>query len=142
MTRNEAVQVERECRPQWGHATWNAIAGSVLVLSCLTLSVLPEAVAQENKGKPRKSAAKSKEAAAKSNEKETVDDEPKFTAEQIEKAKSKFTSAEEAFGVGAAHFNSKNYAASREPFEAALILAPEKDIEYRLKGQVTAPLGQ
>ena len=135
MTRNEAVQAERDCRPQWGHAAWNVIAGSVLVLSGHTLFALPEAIAQENKGKPRKSAAKSKEPVAKptDNEKEVDDSEPKVTAEQIEKAKSQYTSAEGAFGVGAAHYNSKNYAASREPFEAALILAPDKDTKYRVK---------
>ena len=44
---------------------------------------------------------------------------------------SEFQSADEAFGVGAAYYNSKNYAKSREPFEAALKLAP--DDAFRLK---------
>lgn len=56
---------------------------------------------------------------------------PRFSADQIAKAKAKYVSAEEAWGVGVAHYNSRNFAASREPFEAALILAPDR--EYRLK---------
>ena len=149
MTRNAEVLVERNHRTHWGNHAWNAISRSALILSCLTLLATADAVAQDNKGKPRKSAAKSKEPAANSNEaqaqeKESADDEPKFTAEQIEKAKSKYTSAEEAFGVAAGHYNGKNYAASREPFEAALILAPEKDIAYRVKvyGALTASYRQ
>ena len=142
MTRNERFQVQRVGLPQWRHAAGSAIAWSLFAMSCSALLAPAEAVAQGNKDKPRKSAAKSKEKepAAKPTEKEVDDDEPKFTAEQIEKAKSKFTSADEAFGVGAAHYNSRNYAASREPFEAALILATEKDIAYRVKvyGALTA----
>lgn len=133
MIRRKRFQVERNCRPQWGNAVWIAFSPSVLALVCITLLSPSEAFAQGNKAKSRKSAEKSKEPAAKSTEKEPADDEPKFTAEQIEKAKSKYTSAEEAFGVGAAHYNSRNFAASREPLEAALILAPEKDVAYRIK---------
>lgn len=43
----------------------------------------------------------------------------------------KYQNADEAFGVGAAFVNSRNYAASLEPLEAALKLAP--DDAYRLK---------
>ena len=146
MTRNERFQVPRNCRSRCGHATRRAIAWSVLGLGSLMLLPPSLAVAQNNKEKSRKAAAKAKEKepVAKPTEKETTDDEPKFSAEQIEKAKSKFTSAEEAFGVGAAHYNSRNYAASREPFEAALILAPKKDIAYRIKvyGALTASYRQ
>ena len=146
MIQNEVFQVERDCPPRWRHVVGSAISWSVLGLFCIMLLAPSEAVAQNNKNKARKSAAKSKEKEpdAKPAEKEVADDEPKFTAEQIEKAKSKFTSADEAFGVGAAHYNSRNYAASREPFEAALILAPEKDIAYRIKvyGALTASYRQ
>jgi len=44
---------------------------------------------------------------------------------------SKYSTAEEAFGVGAAYYNSKSYDKAREPFEAALKLAP--DDNYRIK---------
>lgn len=47
------------------------------------------------------------------------------------RAETKFQSAEEAWRVGAAFYNSQNYAAAREPFEAALALAPDE--AYRLK---------
>jgi len=47
------------------------------------------------------------------------------------RAQTKFQSAEEAWRVGAAFHSSGNYAASREPFEAALQLAP--DDNFRLK---------
>ena len=114
MIQNEVFQVERDCPPRWRHVVGSAISWSVLGLFCIMLLAPLEAVAQNNKNKARKSAAKSKEKEpdAKPAEKEVADDEPKFTAEQIEKAKSKFTSADEAFGVGAAHHNSRNYAAA------------------------------
>lgn len=44
----------------------------------------------------------------------------------------KYSSAEEAFGVGAAFYNSRNFKASREPFEAALRLAQD-DTDMKLK---------
>lgn len=44
----------------------------------------------------------------------------------------KYTTAEEAFGVGAAFYNSRNFKASREPFEAALKLS-KGDQEMQLK---------
>lgn len=133
MIRRNRFQVERNCRPQGGNAFWIAFSPSVLALVCITLLVPSEAFAQGNKAKSRKSAEKSKEPAAKSTEKESADDELKFTDEQIASAKNKYTSADQAFGVGAAHYNSRNFAASREPFEAALILAPGKDAAYRIK---------
>ena len=46
-------------------------------------------------------------------------------------AQAKFQNAEEAWRVGVAFYNSRNYAASREPFEAALKMAP--DDKFRLK---------
>ena len=131
MFRNAAFQWNRNDLPQWRHFAWHAI----FALFVLTLLAPSEAVAQGSKKKSRSTTTKSNEPVAKSTEKEkdADDGELKFTAEQIEKAKSKFTSAEEAFSVGAAHYNSRNFAASREPLEAALILAPSKDIEYRIK---------
>ena len=135
MFRNAAIQWKRVGRSPWRPVAWHAISLGLLALFVLTLLAPSDAVAQGSKKKSRSTTTKSNEPVAKSTEKEkdADDGELKFTAEQIEKAKSKYTSAEEAFSVGAAHYNSKNYAASREPFEAALILAPDKDIEYRLK---------
>ena len=46
-------------------------------------------------------------------------------------ADGKYQTAAEAFGVGAAHYNARNFAASRGPFEAALKMAP--DDAFRLK---------
>lgn len=46
-------------------------------------------------------------------------------------AQTQFQSADEAWRVGVAYYNSRNYAASQEPFEAALKLAP--DDKFRLK---------
>ena len=37
----------------------------------------------------------------------------------------KYTSAQEAFAVGAAYYNSRNYKSAREPFEAVLALAKD-----------------
>ncbi len=46
-------------------------------------------------------------------------------------AEGKYQTAAEAFGVGAAHYSARNYAASRRPLEAALKMAP--DDVFRLK---------
>jgi tetratricopeptide (TPR) repeat protein len=46
-------------------------------------------------------------------------------------AQTKYRTAREAFGVGAVFYNARNYEQSREPFEAALKLAP--DDKYRIK---------
>ena len=46
-------------------------------------------------------------------------------------AQAKFQNAEEAWRVGVAYYNSRNFAASREPFEAALKMAPND--KFRLK---------
>jgi len=46
-------------------------------------------------------------------------------------AEAAYQTADEAYGVGAAHYNARNYAASRAPFEAALKLAP--DDAFRVK---------
>ncbi|MEZ6130051.1 MAG: protein kinase [Planctomycetaceae bacterium] len=45
----------------------------------------------------------------------------------------KYSSAREAFSVGAAFYNSRNFKASREPFEAAIRLAKDSDPEMILK---------
>ena len=133
MTWQKCFSQKRDFRTQWGDAASIASSLSVLALAGIMLLSPSDAFAQGNKAKTRKPASKAKEAVAKPTEEEAPDDEPKFTAEQIENAKSKFKSADEAFGVGAAHYNARNFAASREPLEAALILAPEKDREYRIK---------
>ena len=70
MIRYEAFRLNRDDLPQWRHVAWKTFSWSVLALCCITRLALPEAVAQDNKGKARKSAAKSKEPAAKPNEKE------------------------------------------------------------------------
>jgi tetratricopeptide (TPR) repeat protein len=49
----------------------------------------------------------------------------------LAQAQTKYRSAEEAWRVGVAFCSSRNYAASREPFEAALQMAP--DDKFRLK---------
>lgn len=49
-----------------------------------------------------------------------------------DKPATKYTSAKEAFQVGAAYYNSRNFKAAREPFEAALRLAKDDD-EMKLK---------
>jgi tetratricopeptide (TPR) repeat protein len=46
-------------------------------------------------------------------------------------AQTKYRSAQEAWSVGVAFYNSRNFEASREPFEAALAMAP--DDKFRLK---------
>lgn len=46
-------------------------------------------------------------------------------------AQTKFQNADEAWRVGVAFYNSRNFAASREPFEAALKMAPND--KFRLK---------
>lgn len=43
----------------------------------------------------------------------------------------KYTNADEAYGIGAAMYNAKNYVGSQEPFEAALKMAP--DDKFRIK---------
>ena len=48
-----------------------------------------------------------------------------------EKGETKFTSAEEAYQVGVAFYNSRNFKNSRAPFEAAIHMT--KDDELRLK---------
>lgn len=135
MFRNDAFRLNRDRLSPGGLVARQAISVSLFAMLGMTLLAPSEAIAQGNKKKSRDSATKSKEPDAKPTDKDKVADdvELKFTAEQIEKAKSKFTSAEEAFGVGAAHYNSRNFAASREPLEAALILAPDKDVKYRVK---------
>lgn len=51
---------------------------------------------------------------------------------QDAQSKTKYANAQEAFAVGAAYYNSRNYAATREPFEAALKLSKD-DPEMQLK---------
>ena len=46
-------------------------------------------------------------------------------------AAGKYTNADEAYALGAALYNARNFAASQEPFEAALKMAP--DDKYRIK---------
>ena len=49
-----------------------------------------------------------------------------------DKPRTKYTTAKEAFQVGAAFYNSRNFKSSREPFEAALKMAKDDD-EMKLK---------
>lgn len=139
MSRHAVLEGHRNDQSKLSQLAQRIVSLSLLALLAMTLLAPPEIAAQGNKNKSRKAAAKEK---AKENEpaekpaditKDADDGLPTFTDEQIEKAKSKFTSSEEAFSVGAAHYNSRNYAAAREPLEAALILATPKDIEYRIK---------
>ena len=51
--------------------------------------------------------------------------------EATPKAESAYVTADEAFAVGAAHRNAKNYVAAEEPFEAALRLS--EDVAFRVK---------
>lgn len=59
------------------------------------------------------------------------DDRPEPVAPDAEKGKNKvatkYTSAREAFQVGVAFYSSRNFKASREPFEAAIRLAKDDD---------------
>lgn len=50
---------------------------------------------------------------------------------QADPSTDKYTNADEAYAIGAALYNSRNYAGSQDPFEAALKLAP--DDKYRIK---------
>lgn len=43
----------------------------------------------------------------------------------------KYTNADEAYAIGVAFYNARNFAASQDPFEAALAMAP--DDKYRVK---------
>jgi tetratricopeptide (TPR) repeat protein/tRNA A-37 threonylcarbamoyl transferase component Bud32 len=56
----------------------------------------------------------------------------KVEAKSKEKATTKYASAQEAFQIGAAFYNSRNFTASREPFEAVIRLAKD-DEELKLK---------
>lgn len=47
-------------------------------------------------------------------------------------AEATYQTADEAFGVGAAHYNARNFAASRTPFEAALKMAPDDAFRVRV----------
>jgi tetratricopeptide (TPR) repeat protein len=58
--------------------------------------------------------------------------EAQDAGESQKRRSTKYTSAREAYQVGVAFYNSRNYEASREPFEAALRLA-KNDGEMRLK---------
>jgi len=152
MVLNEDLRIERTCPTRWGYGVWSVVSMCVLALSCITLHTPSVAEAQDAKQKesnekeasqketPRKGKAKPKKKGAAKPTVESIevvkkplsdDDQLKFTDDQIAKAKAKYASADEAFGVGAAHYNSRNFAASREPFEAAAILGA--DVEYRVK---------
>jgi len=147
MVLNENYPIEPSCPPAWRWAVPSAFTVLVLILSSLTLHAPSDAQAQDKSNKKPKSAkSQGDKKEIKSNGDQipkvgdetpitplTTDDQLKFTDEQIAKAKAKYTSAEEAFGVGAAHYNSRNFAASREPLEAAAILGAPADIEYRIK---------
>jgi RNA polymerase sigma factor (sigma-70 family) len=56
---------------------------------------------------------------------------PSDQVAQADPSTDKYTNADEAYAIGAALYNSRNYAGSRDPFEAALKLAP--DDKYRIK---------
>lgn len=144
MVLNEKFHVERSCPSRWRLAVWSVVSVSVLALSCITLHGPSTALAQESKdatqAAPEKASPdKGADATAKANEPKKDSskeprkeiNQPKFTEAQIAKAKSKYTSADEAYGVGAARYNSRKFAESREPLEAALVLAP--DAEYRIR---------
>ena len=51
------------------------------------------------------------------------DDQTKAESQEKEQAESKYGSMEEAMRVGSAYYSLKEYAKTREPFEAALKLA-------------------
>lgn len=59
---------------------------------------------------------------------ENAESRPEPAVQQQEpKRSSKYRTAKEAFGVGAAFYNARNFDASREPFEAALKLGKDDD---------------
>ena len=64
---------------------------------------------------------------------EPIAEQAAIAADDEAADKEKFASAEEAFRVGAAFYNSGNFKASREPFEAAIRLAKDDDPELTLK---------
>jgi len=57
---------------------------------------------------------------------------PDPVAQENKEPSTKYTTAQEAFQVGAAFYNSRNFKASREPLEAAIRLAKD-DVEMKLK---------
>lgn len=50
----------------------------------------------------------------------------------VANGQTKYQNADEAFRVGVAFYNSKNFAASQEPFEAALKLAPDDKFRFKV----------
>lgn len=62
-----------------------------------------------------------------------------FSCVQSGLAQSKYQSAEEAYRVGAAFYNSRNFAAAREPFEAALAMAPDDAFRVKVYEALLAP---
>jgi hypothetical protein len=50
-----------------------------------------------------------------------------------------YVSAEEAYSIGAARYNARNFKASREPFEAALALAPDDKFRVKVYEALLAP---
>lgn len=95
----------------------NAIMSSVFVASVIGLSMLWPS-GSESSPTP-----------------ESAEFEPELAVQkqkQKQKPTLKFRTAKEAFGVGAALYNARNFDASREPFEAALKLGKD-DAEMKLK---------
>lgn len=160
MVLNENFEVEQNSPAPWKATAWSIVAICVVVLSCISLYGPAESFAQEessvqekssleqspskasakkNRKKTAKPKVESKEPAAQEVQKtETEVDKLQFSEAQIAKAKAKYTSADEAYGVGVAYYNSRNFAASREPFEAALMLGKDQEDRLRIYGTLMA----
>lgn len=52
----------------------------------------------------------------------------------------KYTTDKEAFAVGAAFYNSRNFKASREPFEAALKLTKDDELQSISTEHLAGPM--
>ena len=143
MIQNENLQLEQFGLSSLGLAVQRLGYWCLLALLSMTLLAPSEATAQGSKSKSKSTAKKPKTTKPKADEPaagpakdadKTADAEEKlpFTDAQIAKAKSSFKSGDEAFGVGAGFYNARNFAASREPFEASIILSGP-DEEHRVK---------
>ncbi len=138
-------RVDRSCPAPRDFEEWNfpLVGCCLLIVACLALQTPSVVLGQGSSSKAKPSARKPKppktkpaepaaEAGKPENKSADAEDKLPFSAAQIANAKSKFKTADEAFGVAASYYNSRNFAASREPFEAALILSGP-DVEYRVK---------
>lgn len=153
MVLNENFVVERTCPVRYRVAIWSTVLAGIAVLSCVTFHDGTVVLAQENSA-PAADKAEDKAAPAEKTpapeaqptvtpiEVVKKDDLPKFPEAQVKKAKSKYTSADAAYGVGAALYNNRDYAGAREPLEAALIMAPDDDFRIRVYRALLAPYRQ